>query len=125
MADEIPKSRPDLSESDVLSGSQSIEFDPLAPDALIDEIKKVADKMVRDQTTRGDLKIILRALKELRYAFKVFKPYRLRRKVTMFGSARITPGRCSSSCSARRERMSLNETVTSCRCAVLNWTSVR
>src|SRR5579872_5520755 len=91
MADEIPKSRPDLSESDVLSGSQSIEFEPLAPDALIDEIKKVADKMVRDQTTRGDLKIILRALKELRYAFKVFKPLRLRRKVTMFGSARTPP----------------------------------
>ena len=91
MADEIPKSRPDLSESDVLSASQSIEFEPLAPDALIDEIKQVADKMVGDQTTRGDLKIILRALKELRYAFKVFKPFRLRRKVTMFGSARTAP----------------------------------
>ena len=88
---EIPKSRPDLSESDVLSASQSIEFEPLTPDALIDEIKMVADKMVADQTTRGDLKIILRALKELRYAFKVFKPFRLRRKVTMFGSARNAP----------------------------------
>ena len=91
MAAEVPKSRPDLSESDVLSGSQSIEFEPLAPDALIAEIKNVADKLVRDQTTRGDLKIILRALKELRYAFKVFKPFRLRRKVTVFGSARIAP----------------------------------
>src|SRR5207247_2030655 len=29
------------------------------------------------------------ALKELRYAFKVFAPYRQRRKVTVFGSARL------------------------------------
>jgi len=91
MAEKIPKSRPDLSESDVLSASQSIEFEPLAPDALVDEIKQVADKLAGDQTTRGDLKIILRALKELRYAFKVFKPFRLQRKVTMFGSARTGP----------------------------------
>jgi hypothetical protein len=91
MADQIPKSRPDRSETDVLSGSHSVEFEPVAPDTLVDQIKDVADKLARDQTTHGDLKIILRALKELRYAFKVFKPYRLRRKVTMFGSARIPP----------------------------------
>jgi hypothetical protein len=91
MADEVPRSRPDLAESDVLSAAQSIEFEPIAPDALVEEIKQVADKLVRDQTSRGDLKIILRALKELRYAFKVFKPFRLRRKVTMFGSARTPP----------------------------------
>src|SRR5258708_35151468 len=91
MADQVPHSRPDFSETDVLSSAQSPEFDPLGPERLVDEIKAVADKMVGDQTTRGDLKIILRALKELRYAFKVFKPFRLQRKVTMFGSARITP----------------------------------
>lgn len=91
MADQVPHSRPDLSETDVLSAAQSIEFEPLGPDAIVNEIKGVADKLVRDQTTRGDLKIILRALKELRYAFKVFKPFRLRRKVTMFGSARTAP----------------------------------
>jgi uncharacterized protein (TIGR00730 family) len=93
MADQLPHSRPDLSETDVLSAAQSIEFEPLAPDVLVNEIKEVADKLVTDQTTRGDLKIILRALKELRYAFKVFKPFRLRRKVTMFGSARTPPDR--------------------------------
>jgi uncharacterized protein (TIGR00730 family) len=93
MADQVPHSRPDLSETDVLSSAQSIEFEPLAPDALINEIKGVADKLVTDQTSRGDLKIILRALKELRYAFKVFKPFRLHRKVTMFGSARTPPDR--------------------------------
>lgn len=91
MADDIPKSRPDRSESDVLSGLQSVEFEPLGPDALVGQIKEVADKLVRDQTSQGDLKVILRALKELRYAFKVFKPFRLHRKVTMFGSARTPP----------------------------------
>lgn len=58
---------------------------------LIDEIKETADKLARDQATRGDLKIINRALKELRYAFKVFTPYRRHRKVTIFGSARVPP----------------------------------
>jgi uncharacterized protein (TIGR00730 family) len=93
MAEQVPHSRPDFSETDVLSSAQSIEFEPLAPDVLVNEIKEVADKLVTDQTTRGDLKIILRALKELRYAFKVFKPFRLFRKVTMFGSARTPPDR--------------------------------
>jgi uncharacterized protein (TIGR00730 family) len=37
------------------------------------------------------LKILSRTLRELRYAFKVFAPYRLRRKVTLFGSARTPP----------------------------------
>src|SRR5258708_35182650 len=91
MADQVPHSRPDFSETDVLSSAQSPEFDPLGPERLVDEIKAVADKLGRDQTTRGDLKIILRALKELRYAFKVCKPCRLRRKVTIFGSARAPP----------------------------------
>jgi hypothetical protein len=58
---------------------------------LIDMIKESADKLARDQTSRGDLKILARTIRELRYAFKVFGPYRLRRKVTVFGSARTRP----------------------------------
>lgn len=55
---------------------------------LIDKIKESADLLARDHTSRGDLKIISRTLRELRYAFKVFTPFRTRRKVTVFGSAR-------------------------------------
>jgi uncharacterized protein (TIGR00730 family) len=55
---------------------------------LIQTIKDSADKLADDQTSRGDLKIISRTLRELRYAFKVFSPYRRSRKVTVFGSAR-------------------------------------
>ena len=55
---------------------------------LVDSIHQTADKLLADNATRGDLKILERALKELRYAFKMFTPYRKRRKVTVFGSAR-------------------------------------
>jgi hypothetical protein len=58
---------------------------------LINLIKESADKLQQDQTSRGDLKILSRTLRELRYAFKVFSPYRTRRKVTVFGSARTRP----------------------------------
>lgn len=58
---------------------------------LIAEIKETADKLQADGATRGDLKILSRALRELRYAFKVFTPYRRNRKVTVFGSARTKP----------------------------------
>ncbi|MEX2141201.1 MAG: LOG family protein [Pirellulales bacterium] len=77
------------------------ESDGLAPVAaatrannadLITQIKESADKLAHDQTTRGDLKILSRTLRELRYAFKVFRPYRSKRKVTMFGSARTPSG---------------------------------
>ena len=58
---------------------------------LIGQIRESADKLATDQTSQGDLKILSRTLRELRYAFKVFTPYRSRRKVTIFGSARTRP----------------------------------
>lgn len=58
---------------------------------LVDEIKRSADGLHADGSSRGDLKILARAVRELRYAFKVFSPYRRRRKVTVFGSARTRP----------------------------------
>lgn len=85
------------------SGRQTIPEDPLdisdsrrdsldrPNDDLIQTIKEYADKLAADRATRGDLKIISRALRELRYAFKVFNVYRDRRKVTIFGSARTAP----------------------------------
>ncbi len=45
-------------------------------------------KMHRDNTDRGDLKIVNSALKELRYSFLVFSRYRDMPKVTIYGSAR-------------------------------------
>ena len=71
--------------------SDAANFDRRRVADLIAEIKLSADKLATDQTSRGDLKMLSRALRELRYAFKVFTPYRTRRKVTVFGSARTRP----------------------------------
>ena len=48
-------------------------------------------KLHEDGALTGDLKITNTALKELRYAYKVFAPYGGVRKVTVFGSARTVP----------------------------------
>jgi uncharacterized protein (TIGR00730 family) len=55
---------------------------------LVAQIVQSAIKLLRDQTNRGDIKLINKSLKELRYALKVFAPYRDVRKVSIFGSAR-------------------------------------
>jgi uncharacterized protein (TIGR00730 family) len=85
-----PAARPDVSESHPLPTEH--QLDPQSTSLLISDIKETADKLTRDRANRGDVKIIARALKELRYAFKVFTPYRRQRKVTVFGSARLKPG---------------------------------
>ncbi|MCA9192952.1 MAG: LOG family protein [Planctomycetales bacterium] len=54
-------------------------------------MQRTISQLVKDGTTRGDLKILSRTLRELRYAFKVFQPFRRQRKVTLFGSARTQP----------------------------------
>ena len=61
-------------------------------EALVREMLETSLKLLRDSTSIGDLKILNAALRELRYAFKVFAPYRGVRKVSVFGSARTPPG---------------------------------
>ncbi len=46
-------------------------------------------KLQGEHVDRGDLKILNTSLKELRWAFRVFRPYRHIRKVSIFGSARL------------------------------------
>jgi uncharacterized protein (TIGR00730 family) len=58
---------------------------------LLAMMQRTIQRLERDATSRGDLKILSRTLRELRYAFKVFQPFRRRRKVTVFGSARTAP----------------------------------
>src|SRR5471030_1468054 len=55
---------------------------------LIQQLIVTALKTENSQLNRGDIKILSRALRELRYGFRIFKDYRNRRKVTIFGSAR-------------------------------------
>ena len=58
---------------------------------LIFELVVSALRLARDYADRGDLKLANAALKEMRYAFSVFAPYRSARKVAIFGSARTEP----------------------------------
>ena len=58
---------------------------------LIEKMRQLIEKLAAENTSRGDMKILSRTLTELRYAFKVFTPYRAIRKVTVFGSARTRP----------------------------------
>lgn len=52
------------------------------------EIMHTAVKLIRDGADLGELKLISRSVKEMRYALKIFRDYREVRKVSIFGSAR-------------------------------------
>lgn len=55
---------------------------------LLREIITTAVKLGRESDDKGDLKLVNNVLKELRYSFRVFSPYRNIKKVIIFGSAR-------------------------------------
>ena len=95
MSDEISKLpiQPEALGEDEKARPQPADELPsaLESDDLIDMMRRTVDRLAVEGTTRGDLKILSRTLRELRYAFKVFQPFRRRRKVTIFGSARTAP----------------------------------
>jgi uncharacterized protein (TIGR00730 family) len=57
-------------------------------DYLLREILDTVFKLGMESGDKGDLKLINNALKELRYSFKIFSPYRQVKKLIIFGSAR-------------------------------------
>ncbi len=68
------------------------EFAPCDNEDLLGQMVVTICRLGADDADRGDLKILNTALKELRYAFKVFRPYADVPKVSMFGSARTPEG---------------------------------
>ena len=58
---------------------------------LLEDIIETALRLSDDKADRLDVKVINATLKELRYASKIFGPFRGQRKVTVFGSARTKP----------------------------------
>jgi uncharacterized protein (TIGR00730 family) len=58
----------------------------------VDEIIAIAQQLLADHASVGDLKIAAGSLREIAHAFKVFAPYHHTRKVSTFGSARTAPG---------------------------------
>jgi uncharacterized protein (TIGR00730 family) len=73
---------------------------PLERRGVYQQLLTTVLKLHDDGAHVGDLKIANTALKELRYAYKVFAPYGHVRKVTVFGSAR-TPAHAPAAAAAR------------------------
>ncbi|MEY2418622.1 MAG: hypothetical protein QOG90_1302 [Actinomycetota bacterium] len=67
------------------------EMEAFANRDVVADIVNTALRLATDNANRLDLKITATALREMRAAFRAFAPYRDRRKVTMFGSARTLP----------------------------------
>jgi uncharacterized protein (TIGR00730 family) len=59
-------------------------------EAVADIIEN-ALKLLTDVKDTGDVRVIQTAVRELRYAYRLFAPYADKRKVTVFGSARTAP----------------------------------
>ena len=64
----------------------------VSSEELIAELHQAVDGLAEDRADRGDLKILARAMRELRHSFRVFSGMRGMRKVTVFGSARCRSG---------------------------------
>ncbi|MCA9134303.1 MAG: TIGR00730 family Rossman fold protein [Planctomycetales bacterium] len=90
-ADEFPEAQGEDVKQRPQPADEPTDVGPgeLAHSDLLEMMQRTIERLEKDGTTRGDLKILNRTLRELRYAFKVFQPFRRRRKVTVFGSARI------------------------------------
>lgn len=67
------------------------EMETLGNRDLMADIVNTTLRMAADNASRLDLKITATALREMRAAFRAFSPYRDRKKVTIFGSARTRP----------------------------------
>ncbi|MEI8289715.1 MAG: TIGR00730 family Rossman fold protein [Verrucomicrobiota bacterium] len=64
-----------------------------ANEAEVADIIENALKLLTDVQDTGDVRVIQTAMRELRYAFRLFAPYAGKRKVTIFGSARTQPNK--------------------------------
>jgi hypothetical protein len=84
----INVSRDELSDVYRIADELAAALEDVPDGDIIAEIIENTLKFLRDKTNRGDLKLVNKSFKELRYALKIFVPYRDVRKVSIFGSAR-------------------------------------
>ena len=91
----LPQRQGSYSTHDALVDRQIAQLLSGIPDhqdrRLLMEMVVSVYRLGKDHSSTGDLKILNAALKELRYAFGIFRPYRHMRKVALFGSARLRP----------------------------------
>lgn len=86
-------SQPILTNEEILRQVQALLEEPAdgLRSLLLKEMLTGVLKLKESRFETLDLKILNRAFKELRHAFRVFRPYRDRLKVSIFGSARTKP----------------------------------
>jgi uncharacterized protein (TIGR00730 family) len=92
MHDALPRSRDEIRKerSEAIDEFLS-KWAPSQNQDLLAQMMVTLCRLSADRAERGDLKILNTALRELRYAFKMFAPFGDVPKVTIFGSARTKP----------------------------------
>jgi uncharacterized protein (TIGR00730 family) len=88
---ERANARPDAREDDLHEAFDGLAKEHALGTAQVRELQAMIgtlSDLAREGTSVGDLKIAGAALAEMTEAFRVFRPYRTVRKLTMFGSAR-------------------------------------
>ncbi len=64
----------DLARVQQMAADLTAELEELPEGDLVAEIVDNAIKLLRDQTNRGDIKLINKSMKDIRYALRVFAP---------------------------------------------------
>jgi uncharacterized protein (TIGR00730 family) len=90
IADALPDDQEDQLHQAFDALAQAHSLGPAQTRELQAMIGTLSD-LTKEGTSVGDLKIAGAALAEMTEAFRVFRPYRTIRKITMFGSARTLP----------------------------------
>ena len=81
-----PNGAIDQSIEELINKAEGIHHPKLVREMIISALKAG-----QETDYLADLKMLNNTMKEMRYTNKVFAPYRHRKKVTIFGSARTTP----------------------------------
>jgi uncharacterized protein (TIGR00730 family) len=93
-AHELANAQPDVQEERLRESFEALAKEHSLGPAQSRELQAMLGSlsdMAKEGTSVGDLKIAGAALAEMTEAFRVFRPYRSVRKITMFGSARTLP----------------------------------
>jgi uncharacterized protein (TIGR00730 family) len=112
-----------LGQIETLLDSAQAPSDPLQRE-LLGEIIRAALQLGRDGAGTGEIKLMAKSVRELRHALNVFRPFRGRRKISVFGSARTPPNHADYACArdfcaamARRGWMSITGAGPGIMCA--------
>ena len=91
MTDQPPSRRSDAHDRDEAIRALALKHadcDDPRDLSLIEAMIATALRLGRDEADTSELKLISSAIKELRYSYRVFRPWKNRPKISIFGSAR-------------------------------------